>query len=301
MSLFQKKESPIQNIAYMGIMAAINVIAVVLMNYVLPLLFLPFALFMPLTSTVVTLLCKKRYFPIYAIATIGLCFLVSINNISDTLFYVIPSVISGFIFGMMIEYKFPSIISIFTAGLLYTGVSYAAIPLISFIYGQNMIVVVATIFGLGEYQYLYYVVPSFILVLGLIQSTITYLLIVLELPKLGVYNEEKETFYLYEGVGLFGSVLSLLAYFFFKEYCMFFMIFAVFFGVFEVVNAGFNKKKIPLIIDGGCLIAFIILFALLYQYVEAPLGLVLLNILFDMFLITGLVYNTFTKRKESLE
>ena len=147
MSLFQKRESAIQNIAYMGIMAAINVIAVVLMNYVLPVLFLPFALFMPLTSTVVTLLCKKRYFPIYAIATIGLCFLVSINNISDTLFYVIPSVITGFAFGMMIEYKFPSIISIFIAGLLYTGLSYATIPLIDFIYGQNMIYVIATIFG----------------------------------------------------------------------------------------------------------------------------------------------------------
>ena len=136
MSIFQKRESPIQNIAYMGIMAAINVIAIVMMNYVLPLLFLPFALFMPLTSTVVTLLCKKRYFPIYAIATIGLCFLVSINNISDTLFYVIPSIISGFAFGMLIEYRMSSPISIFVTGLIYTGLSYASIPLIEAIYGS---------------------------------------------------------------------------------------------------------------------------------------------------------------------
>ena len=301
MSLFQKRESAIQNIAYMGIMAAINVIAVVLMNYVLPVLFLPFALFMPLTSTVVTLLCKKRYFPIYAIATIGLCFLVSINNISDTLFYVIPSVLTGFAFGMMIEYKFPSIISIFIAGLLYTGLSYATIPLIDFIYGQNMIYVIATIFGLADFQYLYYVVPSFILVLGLIQSTITYGLILIGLPKLGMDNEENESLYLYEGIGLLGSILSFLGYFFFREFSVFFLIFALFFGVYEVVKRGFDKEKIPLIIDGACLIVFIIVFALLYQYMVAPLSLVLLNILFDMFLITGLVYNTFTKRNKSLE
>ena len=301
MSVFKKRDSLIQNIAYMGIMAAINVIAVVLMNYVLPILFLPFALLMPLTSTVVTLFCKKRYFPIYAIATTGLCFLVSINNISDTLFYVIPSIITGFSFGAMIENKFPSVISIFIAGLLYTGLSYAVIPLISFIYGQDMIHVIATIFGLGDYQYLRYVVPSFIFILGLIQSTITYTIVILELPKLGVQNEEKETLYLYEAIGLFGSVLSILGYFFYQEFSIFFMIFAVFFGTYEVFLKGFNKEKIPLIIDGIGLIIFIIVFALLYQYVKAPMGLILFNILFDIFLITGLVNNSLTKNRKSLE
>lgn len=301
MSLLQKRDSAIQNIAYMGIMAAINVIAVVLMNYVLPVLFLPFALFMPFTSTVVTIFCKKRYFPIYALATIGLCFLVSINNISDTLFYVIPSVLSGFAFGMMIEYKFPSIISIFIAGLLSAAISYAVIPLISFIYGQDMILVVATIFGLGTYQYLYYIVPSFILTLGLIQATISYALIVSQLPKLGVDNEENESLYLYEGVGLLGSLLSVLGYFFYEEYSLFFLIFALFFGVFEVTRRGFNKEKTPLIIDGCSLIIFIIIFALCYQYMKAPLSLVLLNILFDMFLITGLVYNCLSRNKETIE
>ena len=301
MSVLQKKESLIQNIAYMGIMAAVNVIAVVLMNYVLPVLFLPFALFMPFTSTVVTLFCKKRYFPIYAVATIGLCFLVSINNISDTLFYVIPSVLSGFIFGALIEYKFPSIISIFTAGLLYTAVSYLTIPLIAFIYGQDMVIVIATIFGLVDYQYLYYIVPPFIFTLGLIQSTISYALIRMGLPKLGLDNEENESLYLYEGIGLLGSLLSLLGAFFYKEFSLFFMLFAVFFGVYEVVSRGFKIEKIPLIIDGVCTLVFAILFALLYQYIEVPLGLLLINGLFDMYLITGLVYNSLTYKKRSLE
>ncbi len=301
MSVFKKRESLIQNIAYMGIMAAINVIAVVLMNYILPILFLPFALIMPLTSTVVTLFCKKRYFIIYAIATIGLCFLVSLNNISDTLFYVIPSVISGFAFGMMLEYRFPSIATIFITGLLYTAVSYAIIPLISYIYCQNMITVIATIFGLANFKYLNFIVPSFILVLGLAQSTVSYTIIVTQLPKLGVNPEEDDNFYLYNGFGLLGSILSLLGYFFFKEFSLFFMLFAVFFGIYEVFNQGVNVRKVPLIIDGACAASFILIFALLYRYMEAPLSLILLNILFDMFLIVGLVYNTFTKRKESLE
>lgn len=300
MSLFKKRESLIQNIAYMGIMAAINVISTVIMYFV-PFMFLPLSLFMPLTSTVVTLFCKKRYFIIYALATTGLCFLVSLNNISDALFYVIPSIISGFSFGLMIEYKFPSIISIFITGLIYSGLSYSVIPLIEYIYGQNMIEVVATVFGLKDYQYLYYLVPSFILTLGLIQSTITYVLIVTQLPKLGVDQEEKLSPYFICGFGLLGSILSVLGFFFFKEFSIFFLLFAVFFGVYEVTSQGFLKAKIPLIVDGISLLVFILIFALCYQYIEKPLGLVLINILFDMFLITGLVYNTFTKKDESFK
>ena len=201
----------------------------------------------------------------------------------------------------MIEYKFPSIVSIFIAGLLYTAISYATIPLIDFIYGQNMIKVIATIFGLGDYAYLYDIVPSFILVLGLIQSTITYGLILVGLPKLGINNEEHTSLYLYEGVGLFGSALSFLGYFFFAEFSMFFLIFALFFGVYEIVNRGFKKEIIPLVIDGVCVIIFILIFALLYQYMRVPFGILLVNLLFDMFLIVGLVYNTFTKRTKSLE
>ena len=175
----------------------------------------------------------------------------------------------------------PSPISIFVTGLIYTGLSYASIPLIEAIYGQNMIIVVATIFGLGDYQYLYYVVPSFIFVIGLIQATVTYGLIVSQLPKIGMEKEERDIPYLYEGIGLLGSLLSLLAYFIFKEFCLFFLIFAVFFGIYETTKAGF--------------------FALLYQYPAKPLNLVLLNILFDMFLIIGLVYNILSKRKMSIE
>ena len=300
MSVFHKRETLVQNIAYMGLMAAINVIGIIIMNFV-PIMFLPFALFMPLSSTIVTLFCKKRYFPIYAVATTGLCFLVSINNISDTLFYVVPSLISGFAFGMLIEYKFPSIVSIFVTGIIYSAISYAVIPLIELIYGQNMIYVVASIFKLNDYQYLYYVVPSFILCIGLIQSLITYVIIINEIPKLGLDNNEKENPYLYEAIGLIGSILSIACYFVLKEFTLFFLIFAVFFGVYEVFDHGVNRKKILLIIDAASLVIFILLFALLYQYVAAPLSIVLVNILFDMFLIAGLVYNTLTKKDKPIE
>ena len=99
MALFKKRETLVQNIAYMAIMAAINVIFVLLTALLPPLMFL-MVFVLPLTSAVVTLFCKKRYFPIYFIVTIGLCMLASFGiYIFDTFFYVLPALISGFFFG----------------------------------------------------------------------------------------------------------------------------------------------------------------------------------------------------------
>ena len=89
----KKKETLVQNITYMAIMAAINVVFV-LITVLVPFLFFLIVFVLPLTSTIVTLHCKKRYFPIYAVATIGLCMICTMWQIGDTIFYVIPSVIS---------------------------------------------------------------------------------------------------------------------------------------------------------------------------------------------------------------
>ena len=104
MGIFKKRETLTQNIAFMGIMAAINVVFVLLTTFV-PLLFVLIVFVLPLTSTMVALHCNKKFFPIYAVATIGLCLICTIWKIDDTLFYVIPSIISGFVFALLAERK----------------------------------------------------------------------------------------------------------------------------------------------------------------------------------------------------
>lgn len=300
MSLFTKRTTVTQNIAYMGIMAAVNVIAVVLMTYV-PILFIPFVFVLPLTSTVVTLFCEKKYFLIYMVATIGICLLVTLNNISDTLFYIIPSVLSGFIFGYLIEKNAPSLLTIFAVGLLHTGLTYAFIPLIEFIYGQNIITLIASIFGLNTFIYLDYVTPVFILVISLIQATLTYAFIASELPKMGIENKENNLVLVQDMFGLVGSSLSLAFCFVFPPFSYFFLIFAVFFGVYDVFIFAVNKNFKLLIVVGIFTIIFIVLFATLNQYVKVPLGLNLFNILFDFILLTSLVNSCLTKNSKSVK
>ena len=99
MALFEKKTTLVHHIAYMGMMAAINLIFIVLATYI-PLMMFLLILVLPFASTVVSYYCLKRYYLIYAVATIGLCF---IFNISDTLFYVVPAIASGFLTGFLLN------------------------------------------------------------------------------------------------------------------------------------------------------------------------------------------------------
>ena len=123
MELFKKRETLIQNIAYMAIMAAVNVVFVLLSN-VLPVLLFLLVFVLPLTSTIVTIYCKKRYFPIYFIVTLALCFGVSAGfSIFDTFIYVLPSLITGFIFGLFIEKQIPAIYTLIAATVIQYGLT----------------------------------------------------------------------------------------------------------------------------------------------------------------------------------
>lgn len=297
MQLFKKRESLTQNIAYMGIMTAINVVAVVLMNYVLPALFIPFMLVLPFASTVVTLYCKKIYFPFYLFATVGICLLVTINNISDTLFYILPSILTGFLFGIALTYRLPIILAIVATALVNVGLTYLSIPIIQGIYGQNMIQVIAKIFGLDTFVYLDFIVPAFIMAISLIQETVTYFFIDAELPKLGVHNEENQSMVIGDIIGIIASAMVLICYVtrpaFFSTFALFFIILPIVFAVYDIALLAFKKDFGALIINGIFFLSFVVLFALTYSNIEKPFGIIMLAVYLDFVLIFHLIYRLF--------
>ena len=303
MQILKKRETPIQNIAYMGIMVAINVVAVILMNYVLPILFVPFMLILPFTSTVVTLFCKKIYFPFYLLATVGICLLVTLNNITDTLLYILPSLISGFLFGIAICYKLPVILVIFFTALVNLGLTYLSFPILKAIYGQDTIMVIAKLFNLDSFQYLYFVVPTFIMVISLIQETFTYFIIDSELPKLAIQVDEKPLLFIREAIGIFGSIMALVCYLakssFFGTFALFFTTFAIIFAIYDIIEVASSKKFYILVFaDGIALILGIIIFASLYSVIEKPYGLILINIFADLVIISHLLIRFFFQNKK---
>ena len=153
MQFFKKRETLVQNISYMALMAAINVVFVLLTTFI-PYLFFLIVFVLPLTSTIVMLFCKKRYFIIYALATLSLCLLITISNIGDTLFYVLPSIITGAVFGLMLERGINNTWIIIINTMIQAIITYASFPIISLFTGINVIDAFVNLFKLGDFKYI---------------------------------------------------------------------------------------------------------------------------------------------------
>ena len=116
MEVFYKKDSLIRTICFMAFFVAINVVCSFVAVYA-PLVSIILIIILPLTSAVVEINCKDRWFPIYAIATLGLSIVASLSAIDFTLFYLVPSIVTGYIFGLMAKKGFPNLWGIFIAAV----------------------------------------------------------------------------------------------------------------------------------------------------------------------------------------
>ena len=295
MELTKKKITLVQNITYMALMAAINVIFVLLTTFV-PVLFFLIVFVLPLTSTIVTLHCNKKYFPIYAISTIGLCLLCTIWRIDDTIFYVIPSIISGFIFGLFVEKKFPSFWTILATTSIQILFTYVSIPLIKLMTGRDIVEVFATAFLINEFEYLPYVVPCFIFFISFAQEVLTYFIIKAELPKFGYELKDPKQLPLSLIVLLVSSsVLTFIFAFIYGPIAYLFSLYGLVLSIYTLVYLILERKKIVYILLVATFIVSIFLFAALYPLVNKPLGLLLINIFYFMEAIIVLINNYLLK------
>ena len=286
-----------QCITFMAIMAAINVIFVLLTTFVPFLLFL-LVFLLPLSCTLVVLMCPKKYFIIYAFATIGLCLIVTIYNISDTLFYIIPSIVTGFVFAVCVEQKVNFSIGIILASFVQFGLSYAAIPLIKLITQVDILLVFEQAFGIGEIDNLQTFEFLAVFLVSFIQELISYLVIKYGLQKLNYKIEEDKTSLLIIGLALLINLfLSLL--FILLEWSIFVVFFftSLFFGFVLVMWIIFLGKVYNYAILAVLSIALIFVFALLNSNFGLSAGLLaIIGYIFSI-LIIALVNNWLVKSK----
>ena len=297
MEFKKPRESLVQNITFMAMMAAINVVFVVLTTFVPVLVFL-IVFILPLTSVLVTLHCKKIYFPIYAVATIGLCLICTIWKIDDTIFYVIPSIITGFVFGLLVQYKVPSFWIIISTTIIQIGFTYASMPLIKLMTGRDIVEVFASAFGILDFKYLSYVVPCFIFFIALGQEIIAYFIIADELPKFGYELNEPKNLPLSLFICLNSAiVLSIIFIFIYGPLSYLFMLFALLLAIYSLIYLiKANKPWIYASLVGGFILA-LFLFAICYPLVKEPLGLVFINIYFFIVSIIVFINNYLFKQK----
>lgn len=295
MAVFKKRESLIENITYMALMAAINVVFVLLTFFVPFLLFL-LVFILPLSSTIVATYCKKRYYVLYAIATIGICILVTIGNFGDTIFFVIPSIITGFLFGWLIDKKIPPIIIITGAVIIQVLLTYPGLWLANQVLypGKNDVFkTVATTIGIGGHPYFEYVKNLVIVFIALTQQIISFIVIKEESNKIGISIETKEWAekLLPSIFVVFLSLMSLVVSFFAKEFAYTFMVGSTLFAIYLIANLVLLKKTWINLSLLGVFLLGILIFAAAYSYIQEPLGFLLIQIIYCLVAIIVLINN----------
>lgn len=295
MAVFKKRETITENLTYMAIMAAINVIFV-LLTFFVPFLLFILVFVLPLGSAIVAIYCKKKYYPIYAIVTIGICMLVTMTDFADTIFFVVPSIITGFVFGFLIEKRAPSILIIASTALLQALLTYPGLWLANAVLypGQkDIFVVIANGIGITNESVVEYVKHMGIAVISLIQEIIAFIVIKEESSKLGINVEENSKLEkLIPTVCIFGfAILSLLFAFIYPQISYSFMLGTILFGIYQIACLIQEKKKYILISLGASVLLSIFVFAGCYASIPKPLGFLCVQVLFCLVGIIGLINN----------
>ena len=277
MGLLNKKETAVQNITLMSIMSAINVVISVLSTLMLsvaPIISVLLIIILPLTSTIIALFCKTKYYPIYTFASIGLAMVATLWNMEHTLFYLVPSIITGFIFGLLIKHKIHHAFSIGIVTLIQTGIIYSMIPLLNLLYGTNFIDVIKAIFKSNAINY---AMPTLVMLVSLVQTTLSLIVVTNEVRKLGEYNVENlPNMWVLPVISLFFILIggALLFVSISWSYAMIFM--SLIFSIEATCILIKTKVKITLIGFGISILISIILFSVFYTRINETYALSLL-------------------------
>ena len=270
MALFNKKTTLVHHITYMGIMTAINLIFIILATYIPFLLFL-LILLLPFASTIVSYYCQKRYYIIYAVASIGLCL---IFNISDTIFYIIPAVITGFVIGLLLERRIHPFWLVLSSSIIEAALTFAFIPLINILSNTNIVETFLSIFKLNNFAYKAEATYLFIYFISLLQCSLTHFALLNDVKKMGInINTRISCFYPFI-IGLQASiVLSLVFAFFYEPLSLVFMAISFYFSVYLLVDLLLSKKAVIYIILSFSLVASFFIFVILYKRISAPFNM----------------------------
>ena len=278
MKIFSPRESSTQNIAYISIMAAIDVV------FSLFAAFFPFGaiflmLLLPLPSAVAAYYCKNRYIPVYLLAAIGLSIVVTVWDFQNTLFYAIPAICSGTLYGFLKQKRLTTAENIFATGLLNMGLTYLSLLLINAIYSVDMINFLLTIITVQDSPLMPMIMPAAIMTYGLVQEAIVNIIMQVIMESVPASDKPSGEIHklLYPIFGLLSGIGALIASFFSVEVAYCFLISLFFwlpYSLFYVFP--FKKKWIyaPLIFSFILGLSFFYIF---YGSVPKGYGLLLLG------------------------
>ena len=238
----------------------------------------------PFIATAVASLCKTRYLPIFVLATFGVCMAVSAWNFVSTLFYLLPSLLTGTLYGLLWKKGVPAPINLFLASVVQFLAFLGTLELIKVLCdGFDMANFLLALVGRGDDSVARLIFPAFAYGYSLAQMAISELFLTIWMERLGK-AENKEGFVkrLYPAFATLFLCIAVPIAFASISWGYVLLCLGLFWSVFSYMN--FPPKIYPLtcLVLGVSLFASLLLFAFLYSKMPNQTGLILLAIPFGL-------------------
>lgn len=202
-----------KSLALAGLMTSINIIIILLSSFQFSYVFsdILLTLFFPLITTLTFLLCEKRTAFCYFIASLTICFFIQFEK---TIFYLLPSMLSGFLFALFIKKKWNYIYALISVSLFNALMTALLFFISEKLFSLPVYQAFQTIFRLDE-QRAKEVFPLFIAITSMAQTILNAFIIYYELPKyeISVTLDSKPILYLFYCSLLFSALSSIFMYF----------------------------------------------------------------------------------------
>lgn len=274
MEILKRRETPLQNLAYIGIMAAINIVFVLFCEFVPFLLFL-FIFILSLASSIVAIYCEAKYIPIYMIVTALLCCFI---NLGDTLFYIIPTLISGSIFGFCVKKKLSPISIIFITILVQILATYPCLGIYKAIYEIDLIPNMIALIGLADAPHQDYLTVLFMMIIAASQTVITYITNSYQFEKLHIeIKKDKNDSKMILIILLLLSLFVLIFRFIYGPIAILALLFSVSISLYQTVQIFISKNKNISIFLSIIFVLIFVLTLIFKSFIEPPLGWLILE------------------------
>ncbi len=301
MKILKKRESLIENMAFMGIIAAILVILnslIALSDMYLPILALFLSLLLPMLVTLVEVSCKDRYYPIFFLTTLLLSFVVTLWNFQATFYYLLPSLISGYIFGLIIKKRVPLVYGLFLSSVIQTVLIYGFNRLVEGLFEIDSIEIILTILKLNESVGARNIILLTIFAFALIEMSFVSLVISFELSRFQLtFNDDIGSPFIIDGI-LFGLALATAMLYFISLWGAYLVFGFMIYFLFVLVTNGLKTKKFWLLAPYFVLsILGAILFILLNKYFADYSGFLLFGTIPLLIALFDLIFNLLNNKR----
>lgn len=278
MKLFSKKYSSVQSLVFVSILAAITIVLFSILNY-FTYAFIIVTFIFPFLGVFVGLNVNKYYSFLYFFVSILICVFINLYDLSNLIFYLLPSLLSGLIISFLLNKSISIKIQILLVSLFYFIYLLISIPIINTFYEVDFLNTLSILF-FGENSSLsnYIFIPS-IFIVEFIKTMLIYFILYCFNQKYKIitnFTAEPKYFY---GIALIAlSILGLISYA--LNYILWLPVLVIIINfiilIFSLTKLNY-KKPITYIALSISFILTIIIYVCFYKYIESPYEFILLN------------------------